>query len=334
MTVREELRSAILKHLKKSGDPLEGFFGSPELKEAMLAVLVSGRHLLLEGPPGIGKTTVARIIAKLLPPTLVVDGCRYVCHPDRPACSDCAGKKKLKAKKITGLQRFVRVQGSPEMMPEDLIGDIDPVLAMKLGIHDPRAFTPGKIQKAHRKILFVDELNRVPQRTQNTLLQVLEEGVTTLAGFDIEVQVDTLVVATENPEEFAGAERISETLADRFERLAISYPTLEEEVAILDMYAKNLEKVAFAPELKERVVRVAQYARTLDDLDRPPSVRSSLSIYEQAQALAKLERRDTVKLCDVDKASRSVLKGRVSVSGESRYYEEPERLIDKIVDEA
>ena len=81
--------------------------------------------------------------------------------------------------------RFVRIQGSPEMMPEDLMGDLDPVLAMKLGIQDPRAFTPGKIQKAHRKILFIDELNRVPQRTQNTLIQVLEEGSTTIAGFDV-----------------------------------------------------------------------------------------------------------------------------------------------------
>src|SRR3989304_7295099 len=114
-------------------------------------------------------------------------------------------------------------------MPEDLLGDIDPVVAMQCGVHDPRAFTPGRIQRAHRKILFIDELNRVPERTQNTLIQVLEESTTTLAGFDIDIPVDTVVVATENPQEFAGVDRISGTLGDRFERIEIGYPPAEQE---------------------------------------------------------------------------------------------------------
>ena len=86
MGLREDLRKAILNRLKKNKSPLEGFFTSEEMEEAILAVLVSGRHLLLEGPPGIGKTTVAKIIARLLPPTKVVKGCRYVCAPDKPTC--------------------------------------------------------------------------------------------------------------------------------------------------------------------------------------------------------------------------------------------------------
>ena len=74
-------------------------------------------------------------------------------------------------------------------------------------IHDPRAFTPGKIHRANRKILFIDELNRIPERTQNTLIEVLEEKVTTIAGFDINIPVDTIVIATQNPEEYAGADK-------------------------------------------------------------------------------------------------------------------------------
>ena len=219
------------------------------------------------------------------------------------------------------------------MMPEDLMGDLDPVLAMKLGIQDPRAFTPGKIQKAHRKILFIDELNRVPQRTQNTLIQVLEEGSTTIAGFDVHTDVDTLVVATENPEEYAGAERISETLSDRFEQVRVGYPGFEDEVKILKQYGKRIEGVVASDTVITMSVAVTHAAREMpDELERLPSVRASLSIYEQAQSLARLQNAKAVSKSDVYTAAKRVLEGRLAVSTESRYYEKQDHLVAKILD--
>jgi MoxR-like ATPase len=182
--------------------------------------------------------------------------------------------------------------------------------------------------------MFIDELNRVPQRTQNTLLQVLEEGTVTIAGFDIEAQVDTLVVATENPEEYAGAERISENLGDRFERLTIDYPTAEQEIEILKLYGKKIEPVTVPDKVTRKIVNISHYSRSLKELDRPPSVRSSLSIYEQAQALAKIKGRTSVNPKDVNEVARTILKGRISVSGESKYFDEPEQLIEKIIEES
>ncbi len=334
-TLRQDLREAILAKLAKKQDPLAGFYADDLTREAILAVLVAGRHLLLEGPPGIGKTTVARIIASLLPPMESIADCRYNCHPQKPACPDCTGKKKLKKIKVPGVNRFIRIQGSPEMMPEDLMGDLDPVLAMRIGIQDPRAFTPGKIQKAHRKILFIDELNRVPQRTQNTLVQVLEEGITTIAGFDLSSEVDTLVVATENPEEYAGAERVSETLSDRFEQVRIGYPSFEDEVAILKQYGNTIEGVTASNDIIQLSVAVSNAARSMpDELERLPSVRASLSIYEQSQSLARLKNSKKVSKTHVEDAAKRVLEGRLAVSSESRYYEKQDVLIEKIVDQA
>ncbi len=335
MQLREDLRRSVLKMLQKKQDPIDGFYAPEDVREAILAVVISGRHLLLEGPPGTGKTTLAKILASRLEPMQVVEGCRYNCDPQSPQCPDCLGKRTGPGVvTIPGNVRFVRVQGSPELMPEDLLGDIDPVIAMQYGIHDPRAFTPGRIQRAHRKILFIDELNRVPERTQNTLIQVLEERTTTLAGFDIDIPVDTVVIATQNPQEFAGVDRISETLGDRFERIQIGYPNTEQEVAILKRYARKYEGVKFDDALVPKVVEISQATRTMEDICRPASVRASIATFEQAQAIAQLEGRDSVGRTDIGKAAMISLQGRAEVSPNSQHYDNPRVLFKQIVEKS
>ena len=159
----------------------------------------------------------------------------------------------------------------------------------------------------------------------------MEERTTTIAGFDITIPVDTIVIATQNPEEFAGVDRISETLGDRFERVKIGYPTVEQEVAILKRYARKHKGVKFNDKLLPEVVNISQSTRVTEDISRPASVRASIATFEQSQAIAQLESRDTVTHGDIEKAAIIALQGRAEVSPSSQYYDNPQALFKQIV---
>ena len=145
------------------------------------------------------------------------------------------------------------------------------------------------------------------------------------------IEVDTIVIATQNPEEYAGADRVSETLGDRFERVRIGYPSIEQEVDILKRYARHFDDIAFDDRLVNEVVRISRATRDDEDFSRHGSVRASIAIYEQAQAMAQLNGHDEVKGDDVAKAARIGLEGRVEVSPDSAYYENQDALIKRII---
>jgi len=157
--------------------------GLSDVKKQLTSALILRRHVVLIGSPGMGKTTIVRDVAELLEPQ-VLNECGFHCKPSDPVCPNCIraaeNKEKIETKTFKGKELFVRVQGSPDLSVEDLIGDIDPMKAMKYGPLSPEAFTPGKIFKAHNGVLFFDELNRCSQRLQNALLQVLEENKVTI----------------------------------------------------------------------------------------------------------------------------------------------------------
>ena len=302
----------------KGKDPFLEIYGQEEAKKQILSALIMNRHIILVGPPGIGKTTLAKNIAKLLP-QLQVNDCNFHCEPEKPFCPECR-KEKSKVKTLSGEERFVRLQGSPDLTVEDLLGDIDPIKAMKFGPLAVESFTPGKIFKANQGVLFFDELNRAPEKLQNALLQVLEEGKATIGSYDIELNANFIMIGTMNPEDFAATEKLSEVLLDRFDFIFIKYPENSDiEKKIVKNKSETLKEVKFPEKLLDMTLGFIRGLRKNENLERVPSVRASIGLYERAQSNALLSNRKEVVMEDVLEAFYSVVAHRIRLKPSIKY---------------
>ena len=308
----------IQEHFKKTflkGDILSDILGQDIIKHDLKSALLVGRHILIIGPPGIGKTTLAKNVAKLLP-EIEVNDCGYHCDPKNPQCPECrAGKSKKKT--ISGEERFVRIQGSPDLTAEDLIGDIDPAKAMQYGPLSIQAFTPGKIFKANQGVLFFDELNRCPEKLQNALLQALQEGYVKIGSYDVDLQTNFVFVGTMNPED-SNTEKIADVLLDRFDVVYMSYPEkLETEIKIVKKSGKSM--VNFHDKLLSLGILFVRLLRENKNIEKKPGVRASIGLYERAQANAFLASRDTVTSQDLKDAIISVIAHRIKLKPSMSY---------------
>ncbi|MEK6886950.1 MAG: AAA family ATPase [Nanoarchaeota archaeon] len=308
----------IQEHFKKTflkGDILTDILGQDVIKHDLKSALLVGRHILIIGPPGIGKTTLAKNVSKLLP-EIEVNDCGYHCDPKNPQCPECrAGKSKKKT--ISGAERFVRIQGSPDLTAEDLIGDIDPAKAMQYGPLSIQAFTPGKIFKANNGVLFFDELNRCPEKLQNALLQALQEGYVTIGSYDVDLQANFIFVATMNPED-SNTEKIADVLLDRFDVIYMDYPEkLDTEIKIVKKSGKSI--VNFPDKLLSAGILFIRILRANKDVEKKPGVRASIGLYERAQANAFLANRDTVTSIDLKDAIISVVAHRIKLKPSMSY---------------
>ena len=312
MKIHEELRRSILNLIREGKDPLSDIVGQEKAKEQLLSSILAGRPVIIMGPPGVGKTTLAKNIAKLLPPLKFPKDIPRWAFPEFPFTPEEYKKKWEEGEfiEIPGIERFIRIQGTPDLTVEDLIGDLDPMLALKYGPLSIKSFTPGKIFRAHRGVLFFDELNRAPPKVQNALLQILEERRVTIGPYEFEIPLDFIFIATMNPEDLPGTERMSDVLLDRFDIVYMDYPeTKEEEIEIVMKKGKKIYNID--SDKIDLIVSFIRYLRTLDSLEKKPSVRATLGIYEKAQVLAMIRRKNKVEIEDIRDSIISVLSHRI-----------------------
>jgi magnesium chelatase subunit I len=319
-----DVRAELAEAVDRSGTALlDEWLGAEETKLEILAVLWAGRNLLLEGPVGSGKTLLAEQIASALP-TIRLAGCHFNCLPGELGCPQCrSGLASDAERDVAGAQRFVRIQGSPDLFPEDLVGDIDPAAALNFGVLDPRAFRPGRLLRAHRQLCFVDEINRLSERLQNLFLELLQERAVTVGGYEVRFPLDTVVVATMNPDEYVGVGRLSEALRDRFERVRLSYPRPDDEVQILRTRARIGAEPAPPAEVAETIVAFANELRTDEELEGGVSVRATLAAYELATAWTHLGRAQNW-MDGIRSGLRVALRGRLTLRPTHRHAAEPD----------
>jgi MoxR-like ATPase len=273
----------------------DSILGQKVIKAGLKSAILAGRNLAIVGPPGVGKTSLAKTLADALP------------------------QKK-------GVENFVRVQGSPDLTAEDLIGDIDPMKALKFGPLSKEAFVEGKIFKANGGVLFFDELNRCPEKLQNALLQVLEEKKATIGSYDVDIDANFIFIATMNPED-SSTEKLSDVLLDRFDVLYMSYPeSLEIEKDIV-LSKKPDFKVAFPDNLLTLAVDFVRRLRESDKIEKKPSVRASIGLYERALANAHLAGKKKVDFKHIKDAVNSVISHRIRLKPSIKYLESAEDFV-------
>jgi MoxR-like ATPase len=214
--------------------------------EQLKKVIGLNRNILIEGPVGVGKTfLVQQILGDL--------------------------KKK-----------FERVDGDTRYTEQKLTGWFDPPIVLKKG-YSQESFIEGPLVTAMKsgRILFINELNRMPEAVQNILLPAMDERRIAMPKLgELDAKPGFCVIATQNPREFTATHALSEALLDRFEMIRLEYQSKEDELAILKQEVSSKIKT----DVLERMVDLIRATRNHVGIKRGASIRAAIAMAKLVEA--------------------------------------------------
>lgn len=305
MTAQKKKGQAILKSILDEVSKV--VIGKDDIKELLMLALLSQGHVLIEGLPGTAKTTLARTFANTIGGT------------------------------------FKRVQGTPDMLPADILG------FYLYRADGTSTFMPGPI---FANVLLADELNRTTPRTQSALLESMQEQQVTIERETHKLAHPFIVIASQIPYGGPGTSQLSEVQTDRFMfRTWSGLASLEEEDQILkeiDLITEpniqvvttpkdiiglqeDVKKIHIAESIRRYILNIIDNLRHHQDIVLGPSTRAGISLLKGARALAFSQERDFVIPDDVKKLLVPVLSHRLQVSPEAEMEDiSPEPIINEV----
>lgn len=274
-TVKAEIRANLLARLAAGEDPWPGLHGLqdtvlPQLERALIA----GHDVVLLGERGQGKTRLLRTLVGLLDEwSPVIEGSELGEDPLDPIT---VASRRRAAELGDDLpvawrhrdERYAEKLATPDTSVADLIGDVDPMkVAEGRLLGDPETIHFGLIPRSHRGIVAINELPDLAERIQVAMLNVMEERDVQVRGYVVRLDLDVLVVASANPEDYTNRGRIITPLKDRFgAEIRTHYPTeLDDEIAVVRQEADLVAEVpAYLLEILARFTRALRESSSVD----------------------------------------------------------------------